>query len=431
MLMAILAGTTAIPSHPLAFEHAMQESLAHVDGLLASPPNNLRNLPPIIANPTTSQRTTKDGEIPNYVIDYAPLVHLYSEERYLPYDVKEYVTNLHVEFENGTTVPGTEKNMNIRKLGDLAKDYPNEFLIMTSNSNFDADPEWITGVKNKPSLIDGEIENAPATLIVVDKGNGWVDSYWFYFYSFNLGPFVMGAGPYGNHVGDWEHSLVRFYKGTPVIVWMSAHGGGGGFYYQHLEKYDLDSKHPIIYSARGTHANYPSVGQHPHDLPYEILCDFTDRGPLWNPTRNYLGYTYDGVKVHPNIGRNANPKHTGREWLYGDWLYYGGAWGDQELPPSDPRQKYNIIGGYKYILGPTGPLHKNLNRIKPCERTKWWNFWGGCNIRTNIKWGVGVESEGNNCGNVFNSIRPMWLRDIINTVTWGGGFCFLVDIIYG
>ena len=51
-------------------------------------------------------------------------------------------------------------------------------------------------VKNKPSLINGEIKDAPATLIVVDKGNGWVDAFWFYFYSFNLGPYVMGQGPY-------------------------------------------------------------------------------------------------------------------------------------------------------------------------------------------------------------------------------------------
>ena len=84
---------------------------------------------------------------------------------------------------------------------------------MTANEDFDLDPEWITGLKNKPLLRNGEIKDAPATLIVVDKGNGWVDAFWFYFYSFNLGPFVMGSGPYGNHVGDWEHSLVRFYQG--------------------------------------------------------------------------------------------------------------------------------------------------------------------------------------------------------------------------
>ena len=78
---------------------------------------------------------------------------------------------------------------------------------------------------------------------------------------------------------------------------MSAHGGGG-YYYDNLEKYSLDPNHPIIFSARGTHANYTKVGQHPHDLPYTILSDFTDRGPLWNPSLNYLCYSFDGKHVY-------------------------------------------------------------------------------------------------------------------------------------
>lgn len=267
-----------------------------------------KDYPPIVSPPNDTQKTLKPGEIPDYVIKYAPLVHLYSEERYFPYDVKKFVTNFHVTWRNGSTYPGTEKNMNLDKLANL----PNSTdLFLTANSDFDSDPEWITGLKNKPSLINGEIKDAPATLIVVDKGNGWVDAFWFYFYSFNLGPYVMGQGPYGNHVGDWEHSLVRYYKGEPVIVWMSAHSGGGGYYYDNLEKYSLDPNHPIIFSARGTHANYPSVGQHPHDLPYTILSDFTDRGPLWNPSLNYLCYSFDGKHVYP--GNNSNPKHVGRE----------------------------------------------------------------------------------------------------------------------
>ncbi|KAK6199361.1 uncharacterized protein RJT21DRAFT_131100 [Scheffersomyces amazonensis] len=389
-----------------------------------------KNLPPIISLPTKSERTLEKGEIPDYVIEYAPLVHLYSEERYLPYDIKSYIKEFRVEFPNGTVVPGTEEDMNIKKFGDLAKLYDTDELYLMSNSDFSLDPNWITGIKNKPSLIDGEIKDAPATLIVVDKGNGWVDSYWFYFYSFNLGPFVMGSGPYGNHVGDWEHSLVRFYNGQPVIVWMSAHGGGGGFYYHNLEKYQLNPKHPIIFSARGTHANYPSVGQYPHDLPYGILSDFTDRGPLWNPTKNYLSYTYDGQYVYPG-NTNRNPKHIGRELSYHNWLSYSGQWGDKQLPLKDPRQTYSLVAGYKQIDGPKGPLAKNLLRVLPCERTKWWNFWGGCNVRQNIKWGIGVESEGYNCGNMFMSIRPAFLRRAFQRFTWGGGFCFFMDIIYG
>lgn len=388
---------------------------------------NFADLPPIIPRPQKKERTIEDGELPRYVIDYAPLVHLYSEERYLPYDVQEYVTNFHVRYENGSIVPGTENDMNIHKLSELKDSH---LLYLTANSDFDSDPDWITGIDNKPNLINGEIKDAPATLIIVDKGNGWVDAFWFYFYSFNLGPFVMGQGPYGNHVGDWEHSLVRFYKGEPKIVWMSAHGGGGGFFYKNLEKYALDARHPIIFSARGTHANYASVGQHPHDLPYEILSDFTDRGPLWNPSKNYLGYTYDGRYATP-VKENSVPKHVGRELRYGNWLAFRGHWGDKQLEDHDPRQMHSIIGGYKYISGPTGPLMKNLLRVIPCERAKWWNFWNGCTVRSYIKWGVGVESEGYNCGTFLMNLKPDFLRKILQRLSWGGGFCYIVDLLYG
>ncbi|CUM62717.1 uncharacterized protein PRCAT00000273001 [Priceomyces carsonii] len=430
LLVVELARASSIPKWEAAEQsyifNTIESDKYKAEGMFRSP-SDFKHLPPLLSEPTEEQRSLKAGEVPQYVIDYAPLVHLYSEEKYLPYDIAKFVKHFHVEYDNGTIIEGTESNMTLLKLAMLPK---LEDIYLTSNSNFDEDPDWITGVKNKPSLIDGEIRDAPATLIVVDKGNGWVDAYWFYFYSFNLGPFVMGSGPYGNHVGDWEHSLVRYYNGKPIIVWMSAHGGGGAYYYRNLEKYELDTNHPIIFSARGTHANYVSVGQHPHDLPYEILSDFTDRGALWNPTKNYLGYTYDGEFVYPATS-NANPNYVGRELKYDNWLSFTGHWGDKQLPSDDSRQKYLFIGGHKYIDGPHGPLMKNLLRLKPCERHKWWNFWNGCNVRENIKWGIGIESEGYNCGNLFITVKPKWLKSILQKVTWGGGFCYIVDIIYG
>lgn len=386
------------------------------------------NYPPIVPRPTEEQRTLKTGELPQYIIDYAPYVHLYLEERYMPYDIRDFVSHFHAEFGNGTQiVVGENSTLSISLLSLLPK---HRAVFMTANEDFDSDPDWITGVKNQPSLVDGSIKDAPATLIVVDKGNGWVDAFWFYFYSFNLGPFVLGNGPYGNHVGDWEHSLMRFYKGKPIILWMSAHGGGGAYFYDRLEKHEVETKHPIIYSARGTHANYVSVGTHPHDLPYEILCDFTDRGPLWNPSKNYLGYFYDGSFVQP-LENNSNPEHTGRELEYGDWLTFPGHWGDKQLASDDPRQVYSRIGGYKYINGPRGPLAKNLLRIIPCERAKWWNFWNGCNVRENIKYGIGIESEGYNCGNVFAHVKSQFIRKLLQMVTLGGWFCYVADLIYG
>jgi hypothetical protein len=411
-----------------------------------------KNLPPLKSYPKQKEMTLKPGQIPDYVIEYAPLVFLYSEERYLPYGLEEYVSNFRPTWRNGTTInlPGkdpkdtmyTKQKLHLSDLEHLPKSTEEEKVFLSALTDFDTDPEFITGKLNKPNYYTGEIENAPAVLIVTDKGNGWVDAYWFYFYSFNLGPFVMGFGPFGDHVGDWEHSLVRFYNGEPVVVWMSAHGGGGAYFYDHMEKESLNTtgicigngRQPAIFSARGTHANYPSTGQHSHDLPYSILSDFTDRGGLWNPAMNYLAYTYtpDKNEFHQMELSLANGSHPFREVKYGRWLEYNGAWGDPKLDPADPRQHWSPFE-WKYIDGPSGPLTKNLLRVSPCQRAKWWNFWNGCNIRRYIQYGEGVfDQEGNNsCGHLYVHIKNRWIRKIVETFTLGGWICFLVDLFYG
>lgn len=81
----------------------------------------------------------------------------------------------------------------------------------------------------------GGRSDAPAVLIVLDKGNGVVDAFWFYFYSYNLGNEVFGVR-FGNHVGDWEHSLVRFHHGTPKAVFLSEHAFGEAYSYEAVEK---------------------------------------------------------------------------------------------------------------------------------------------------------------------------------------------------
>lgn len=411
-----------------------------------------KNLPPLESYPSEESRVLKPGSIPDYVTRYAPLVYLYSEEKYLPYNIEKFVSNFRPTWRNGTVIDLPTKDPNdpnykkqklhLSDLEYLPKSTKEELVFLSSLEDFDTDPEWITGKHNKPSYYNGEIKDAPATLIVTDKGNGWVDAYWFFFYSFNLGPFVMGFGPFGNHIGDWEHCLIRFYNGEPVIVWMSAHGGGGAYFYDNMEKESLDSTgiaigngdQPVIFSARGTHANYPSTGQHSHDIPYAILSDFTDRGGLWNTALNYLAYTYT-----PSDGENnsmllslANGSHPFRETKYGKWLEYNGAWGDPQLDPEDPRQHWSPFE-WKYIDGPTGPLTKNLLRTSPCQRAKWWNFWNGCNVRRYVQYGQGMfDQEGNNsCGNLYAHFHNKWIRKIVEIITWGGWVCFLVDLFFG
>ncbi|KAK5124406.1 hypothetical protein LTR85_001623 [Meristemomyces frigidus] len=226
---------------------------------------------------------------------------------------------------------------------------------------------------------------APAILIVADKGNGTVDAFWFYFYSFNLGQRVLNVR-FGNHVGDWEHTMIRFQDGKPESVFISEHDFGDAYAWHAMEKYVPNpdgsqtmvgtwsngtfgkvAKRPVTYSALGSHAMYATPGLHPYILPWGLLHDQTDRGPLWDPAQNVQAYTYE-TENKTIRASTRNPRSPT------SWLDYGGHWGDKYYPLSDPRQ-YRFAGQYHYVNGPTGPKFKRLGREAVCQGK------GPCRVR--------------------------------------------------
>lgn len=160
--------------------------------------------------------------------------------------------------------------------------------------------------------------------------------------------------------------MIRFKNGKPTAIWYSQHASGEALYYPKAVELYKDTKRPVSYSAKGTHANYASAGTHSHviprwNLPLGLLEDVTDKGTLWDPTLNAYFYKF-------------TPKYPGRDVRDGTfeayngtdptgWLRYKGHWGDDAFPLSDPRQHgKNIDKHMKFEGGPTGPLDKMLER---------------------------------------------------------------------
>lgn len=113
ILAAVTSAVNAAPAFQANKENillgAIEDPLREIQiENILSDATKFRNLPPIVSMPRKHERSLANGEIPRYAIDFAPIVHLYSEERYLPYDILKFVTNFHVEYENGTTIPGFE-----------------------------------------------------------------------------------------------------------------------------------------------------------------------------------------------------------------------------------------------------------------------------------------------------------------------------------
>ena len=195
------------------------------------------------------------SEIPQFVLDYAPLVHLYSEEQFWPCDLKEHLFHVTPEL-NYTPIQGLPQ-LNLTNLDQLNQFEEGRHVFLTSNDNVEDRPDWLSGQINIPddytddakpndsashprkdkssNQSHGGHSDAPAVLLTVDKGDGIVDAFWFFFYSYNLGNLVFNIR-FGNHIGDWEHTLVRFEHGRPKTVFVSEHFFGSAYSYSAMEK---------------------------------------------------------------------------------------------------------------------------------------------------------------------------------------------------
>jgi hypothetical protein len=283
------------------------------------------------------------------------MVWLEEQEQYFPSDIYAQVENTNPAV-NLTTIPNVPSPLTLDNL-DVLNDFGNNGsgVYLTSKMDVTKDPKWLDGVV--PNYA-GKTKNAiSAAIIVHDRGEGLVDAFYMYFYAYNQGNTVLFQ-ELGDHIGDWEHNMVRFQDGKPMEIWYSQHGNGDAFKYHAVEKM---GGRPVAYSARGSHANYATKGTHDHtipdlNLPIGPLQDYCSQGMLWDPTLSAYFYTFNATTNSFTDADGNSPVGA---------MYYRGRWGDQQYPISDKRQK-EFFGFKKFVSGPTGPWDKNLNRKNVC-----------------------------------------------------------------
>ncbi|KAE9378257.1 hypothetical protein N431DRAFT_541778 [Stipitochalara longipes BDJ] len=318
----------------------------------------------LVAIAAAQLQPRQTATIPDFVTKYAPLVYLDQNEIYLPSDIQAQLNNTYPAL-NFTALPKADvpsplllsdlEQLNI--LGNCGEDFDACPIYLTSKIDAATYPPWFNGTL--PDPVTGETAGVTSCAIIVnDHGNGLVDAYYMYFYAFNLGDNIYGQ-LLGNHVGDWEHSMVRFQNGTPISVWLSQHEYGQAFTYKALSKKGV---RPIIYSANGGHPNYAVPGLHSRNVSIIVVNDTTSAGPLWDPTLSAYFYTYT-----PSSTENGTFVASNSSTPVG-WLHFEGRWGDEQYLDSDPRQVnfLNASIAWKWETGPTGPLDKDLNRTDVC-----------------------------------------------------------------
>ncbi|KAI5285531.1 hypothetical protein KEM54_000494 [Ascosphaera aggregata] len=290
-------------------------------------------------------------EVPDFVKIYAPVVYLQSDDPYMPADYGEFLDHVWPVNQANHTVPDAPSPLTLDNLDQL-NDEGGSNIYLTSKEGIQANPEWFKG--QDPSSSEA---SSNAAIITTDMGNGTLDAFYFYWYNYNQGNTVIGM-EFGDHVGDWEHNLIRFENEVPTAIYYSQHADGLAYAWNIVEK---EGDRPITYSAKGSHANYATQGkQDRHEvnsaIPPGFLIDTTDRGKRWDTITNARYYEFD--RVHQSLSAYVESDPV-------NWLLFNGLWGDATLP-KEAKGQISLFGQNKYSAGPQGPIFKKLDREQMC-----------------------------------------------------------------
>ncbi|KAL3424065.1 vacuolar protein sorting-associated protein 62 [Phlyctema vagabunda] len=295
--------------------------------------------------------------VPPYVLAYAPIVVLDKNELFFPSDMGAHVRNTSPAL-NFTALASPPTPLSLDNL-NLLNDLGGEEIYLTLDDEIELpnEPSFLKG--DRPDQRSLKTAGKSCVVIIKDRGHGMLDAFYMYFYSFNQGPTVMKM-EIGDHVGDWEHNMVRFKNGLPDSIWYSQHNFGRAYTYHAVEK--TASGRPVSYSAKGSHANYATKGKHDladleAQIPHNVAFDQTSVGAIWDPVLNAAYFTYSTKTKNFTAARTGEPE---------GFMYFDGRWGDMQYAEDDPVQMTYEQGFHKFTSGPNGPKFKSLDRDSIC-----------------------------------------------------------------
>ena len=223
---------------------------------------------------------------------YAPVVVLSPDERNRPASVGWLLARV---APAGTSAAAAAKGLlsGLFKIGGRA--FPDDVRAGSGDPR-----DWVTYVHVYPR-VDGGISV----------------QYWF-FYAYNEAPLFFA------HEGDWEHVTVELdAAGAPRAVDFAEHANNDPGVSRPWAQVRRSGDHPIVLSARGTHASYPDQASVSwFDLTSQCRALEGCADPIWR--------TWEG-------GGLVNVGERGAALGVGEVLAYRGRWGgDGHLLRSRP-----------------------------------------------------------------------------------------------
>lgn len=232
----------------------------------------------------SARRRSRKRTIQQATMMYAPLVHLAPGEENGPSDASEFIRNSRLRYSNAGVFAGDdniagEGDVSERRLGSGGYEEDghdtNDNVRPKDDAGDGGDEGFFLDLNNDARKRLGQNSNPPVYHEAVD---GRFITYWF-FYAYNKGP---ATAVKDNHEGDWERIVVKLdrrNRATHVAYYQ--HDGP-----PHTKPWNSVPKqgtHPVVFSAKGSHASFDTAGK--HDLKLGVK-DTTGHGRQWRTWRN-------------------------------------------------------------------------------------------------------------------------------------------------
>jgi hypothetical protein len=244
----------------------------------------------VTAQPDSDGDGISDAEENVLAVTHLPYMQFKAGERFFPVAASYHIDNSILEFRSGETATAIDMNPTIDTISTKGEGY---FLNNTLGNATQIAADYETKKASLGYTVYARVTRDAGSTIV---------QFWF-FYAYN-------DAPLNDHQGDWEMIQIALDNDeTPVSAEYSQHLKGQSAVWSDVEK--VNTTHPVIYVARGSHANY--------FRPYQgkLGLESDDVGA-------------DGVALPPSdlttvmLGEIAHGNHPASQ----DWLEFGGRWGD-------------------------------------------------------------------------------------------------------
>ena len=163
--------------------------------------------------------------------------------------------------------------------------------------------EDLDSPKYKSDYFYGDKDGMKAYGFAVEKEYTYLDLCYYLFFPYNKAKTVLGM-EFGNHVGDWEHMIVRLKVSNeggktyiePVFAQYSIHSER--IYMPWTDVPKCEGEHPVGYIANGSHGIWPKAGKNVYKnfviLKLTDICSEGEAWDLWD-NNNLETYSYDAL----------------------------------------------------------------------------------------------------------------------------------------